>query len=126
MTIINNDTAEYFGDPNKKLSVLQESIAAECSIPGGQCAAVKPRRPHRQKIPPPPFLSVRQLAEIGNVSIKTVYWWLAAQKIPASKVRRWRGVMVLHQDDAARFLTAVEPLQPVVADTIEAEGRRDV
>jgi len=34
--------------------------------------------------------------------------------------------MVLHQDDAARFLTGVEPLQTVVSDTIEAEGRRDV
>jgi hypothetical protein len=126
MAIINNDVAEYFGVLNKKLSVLQESIAADRSIPGGERAATKPRRPRRQKIPPPPFLSVRQLAEIGSVSIKTVYWWLAAQKIPASTVRKWRGLMVLHQDDAARFLTGVEPLQTVVSDTIEAEGRRDV
>jgi hypothetical protein len=125
MAIINNSLAEYFGGLNKKLSVLQKSIAAECSFPGDQRAAAKPRRPHRQKIPPPPYLSVRQMAEIGNVSIKTVYWWLAAQKIPASKVRKWRGVMVLHQDDAARFLTAAEPPQPVVADTAEAEANYD-
>jgi|SRR5215472_12707227 len=96
-----------------------KSIAADRSIPGGQRAAVKPRRPHRQKIPPSPFLSVRQLAEIGNVSIKTVYWWLAAQKIPASKVRKWRGVMVIHQDDVARFLSATEPLQRVEVDAQE-------
>lgn len=119
MTIVNNNLAEYFGGLNKKLSVLQESIAADRSVPGGQRAAAKPRRP-RQKTPPPPFLSVRQLAEIGSVSIKTVYWWLAAQKIPASKVRKWRGLMVLHQDDAARFLTAVEPLQPAAANLVEA------
>src|SRR5215471_20475082 len=118
MTIINNGIAEYFGGLNKKLSVLHESIAADRSIPGGQ-RAVKPRRPHRQKIPPSPFLSVRQLAEVGNVSIKTVYWWLAAQKIPASKVRKWRGVMVIHQDDVARFLSATEPLQRVEVDAQE-------
>src|SRR5690349_21762290 len=125
MVIINNDVAEYFGGLNKKLSVLQESIAADRSIPGGQRAAAKPRRPRRQKTPPPPFLSVRQLAEIGDVSIKTAYSWIATRKIPASKVRRWRGLMVLHQDDAARFLTAVEPLQSVVADTAGAEANHD-
>jgi hypothetical protein len=124
VVVVNNYVDEYFYNL-KKVSVLQESIAVDCSIPGGHRAAAKPRRPHRQKIPPPPFLSVRQLAEIGNVSIKTVYWWLAAQKIPTSKVRKWRGVMVLHQDDVARFLTAVEPLQPVVADTAEAEASHD-
>src|SRR5438270_13310024 len=98
--------------------MLQESIAADRSI-GGQSAAAKRRRPHRQKIPPPPFLNVRQLAQAGNISPKTVYSWLAAQKIPPSQVKRWRSILVIHQDDANRFLTAVEPLQPVEC---EAQG----
>src|SRR3982074_646981 len=98
MTVFNNEVVEPFDTSNKKLLytvMLQESIAADRSI-GGQSAAAKPRRPHRQKIPPEPFLSVRQLAEAGGVSIKTAYWWLAAQKIPAGQVKGWRSILVIH------------------------------
>ena len=113
MTVFTNEVVEPFDTSNKKLLstvMLQESIAADRSVHGGQSAAAKGRRPHRQKIPPPPFLSVRQLAQAGNISPKTVYSWLAAQKIPPSQVKRWRSILVIHQDDAARFLTAVEPV----------------
>src|SRR5215831_3494409 len=111
MGIINNEVAEYFGGPNKKLSVLQGSIAADRSIPGGQRAAVKSRRPHRQKIPPPSFITVRQLAEVGDVALCTAYSWLAKPN-PSLRSYRWRNVLVVRRDEANQFLSTVQPLEP--------------
>src|SRR5215831_11139654 len=112
MAIINNDIAEYFGGLNKKLSVLQESIAADRSIRGAQgAAAIKSRRPHRQKIPPPPFITVRQLAEVGDVALCTAYSWLSKPN-PSLRSYRWRNVLVVRRDEAAHFLSTVQPLEP--------------
>jgi len=81
----------------------------ETNVPADAKAGAAHRnaaRPRRRRKPPAGWLTVAQLAELGNAAPSTAYHWVATAQVPAA---RWRGIIIIDEPTAREFL-AIKPL----------------